>query len=147
MRKNSSKLRTGGYQVGKGRPPLTTRWKRGQSGNPSGRPKGSRNVSTIVNDVIGQKFAVTENGRKRRIPALEVVLCRLRNDAMQGDPRALKLVLSLVDRYAEAPDAAASIEGLLAEDQIILERYLKKPSEPATDPAEESDDGEPDDDI
>jgi hypothetical protein len=41
MRKNSSKRRPRHYQVGKGRPPLATRWKRGQSGNLSGRPKGT----------------------------------------------------------------------------------------------------------
>jgi hypothetical protein len=136
MRKNSTKQRSRQYEVGKGRPPRTTRWKRGQSGNPSGRPKGSRNVSAVLLDVIRQKITVTENGKTRRIPALEVMLRRLANDAMRNDPRALKLVLSLVDRYADAPEAATRIEDILAEDQKILAQYLEKPSEPVTDPAE-----------
>lgn len=136
MRKNSAKQRSRHYEVGKGRPPRATRWKRGQSGNPSGRPKGSRNVSAVLLDVIRQKVAVTENGKTRRIPALEVMLRRLANDAMRNDPRALKLVLSLVDRYADEPEAATRIEDILAEDQKILAQYLEKPSGPVTDPAE-----------
>lgn len=136
MRKNSAKQRSRHYEVGKGRPPRATRWKRGQSGNPSGRPKGSRKVSAVLLDVIRQKVAVTENGKTRRIPALEVMLRRLANDAMRNDPRALKLVLSLVDRYADEPEAATRIEDILAEDQKILAQYLEKPSGPVTDPAE-----------
>jgi hypothetical protein len=136
MRKNSAKQRSRHYEVGKGHPPRATRWKRGQSGNPSGRPKGSRNVSAVLLDVIRQKVAVTENGKTRRIPALEVMLRRLANDAMRNDPRALKLLLSLVDRYADEPEAATRIEDILAEDQKILAQYLEKRSGPVTDPAE-----------
>jgi hypothetical protein len=35
-----------GERVGYGRPPLATRFRAGQSGNPRGRPKGARNLST-----------------------------------------------------------------------------------------------------
>jgi hypothetical protein len=102
MRKKAVERRSRTYEVGKGRPPQVTRFKPGQSGNPKGRPKGSRNISTVLRDVIRQKVAVTENGKTRRIPALEVMLRRLANDAMRNDPGALKLVLSLVDRYADS---------------------------------------------
>jgi Family of unknown function (DUF5681) len=126
MRKHSNERRSGNA-VGKGRPPVATRWKRGQSGNPKGRPKGSRNISAVLRDVIRQKIAVTENGRTRRIPALEVMLRRLANDAMRNDPRALKLLLTLVDRYSESPEAQVSLEEVLAEDQEILAQYLQQP--------------------
>ena len=111
-------------KVGYGRPPKTTQFRAGQSGNPKGRPKGSRSIGQVVNDVIGQRIVVTENGRKRRVPALEVIMRRLVNDAMRADPRAIKVLLSLVDRYADAGPSAVDVGAMLAEDKLILSRYL-----------------------
>jgi hypothetical protein len=87
------------YAVGYGRPPKATRFKKGESGNPKGRPKGSRPVGAILQEILEQRIAVTENGRTRRIPALEVMLRCLANDAMRNDVAALKTILTLVDRY------------------------------------------------
>ena len=96
------------YVVGFRRPPKATQFAAGKSGNPKGRPKGSRTVGAVLQDIIRQKIAVTENGKTRRIPALEVMLRRLANDAMRSDAKAMKLLLSLVDRYAESPESRAS---------------------------------------
>jgi hypothetical protein len=139
MRRRTPKQRSKSYEVGKGRPPRATRWKPWQSGNPKGRPKGSRNVSAILLEVIGQKVPVTENGTTRHISALEVMLRRLANDAMRNDPKALKLVLSLMDRYADAPEAEVSPDDLLAEDQEILAQYLGNTSPPLIGTAQRSD--------
>jgi hypothetical protein len=119
--------------VGYRKPPKSTQFKKGKSGNPKGRLRGSRGVSAVLRDVVRQKIPVTENGKTRRVPALEVMLRRLANDAVRNDPRALKLILSLVDRYAEAPEVESRIDEVLAEDQEILARYLGKPSPPGTD--------------
>ena len=114
-------------EVGYRHPPRATQFKKGSSGNPRGRPKGSRNIGKVLRDVTGQKIAVTENGRTRRMPALEVMLRKLTNDAMRADPRALKAIFSLMDRYGDVgeSDTAPNIDEVLAEDQVILERYLK----------------------
>jgi hypothetical protein len=93
----------------------------------------------VLRDVIRQKIPVTENGKTRRVPALEVMLRRLANDAMRNDPRALKLILSLVDRYAEAPEIESRIEEVVAEDQEILARYLRKASAPSAENNEHRD--------
>lgn len=71
------------YPVGYGRPPRATQFAPGKSGNPRGRPKGSRTVGAILQDILRQKIAVTENGKTRRLAALEVMLRRLVNDAMR----------------------------------------------------------------
>jgi hypothetical protein len=114
-----------GYVVGYGRPPKSTQFKAGQSGNPRGRPKGARSIGAILRDVIKRRIVVTENGRTRRIPVLEVMLHRLTNDAMRNDQSAMKFLLLLMDRYAEKSESGPHLEEVLAEDQAILSRYLK----------------------
>src|SRR5271170_3024345 len=76
------------YVVGYGRPPKATQFAPGKSGNPRGRPKGSRTVGAILEDILGRKIGVTENGKTRRVPTLEVMLLRLANDAMRTDRHA-----------------------------------------------------------
>jgi hypothetical protein len=126
------------YVVGYGRPPKATQFAAGKSGNPKGRPKGSRTVGAILQDILSQKIAVTENGRTRRIPTLEVMFRRLVNDAMRRDAAALKLLLPLIDRYAASPETELRLGELLAEDQAILSQYLSRPAAPVSDWAKES---------
>ena len=106
----------------------------GRSGNPKGRPRGARTVGAILQDVIRQKVTVTEGGKTRRVPAIEGMLRRLVNDALRGDAGAVKLLLSLVDRYGDSPEAAIKLADMLAEDQEILAQYLQRPDaqEPAS---------------
>jgi hypothetical protein len=128
------RLRTRDYTVGYGRPPKATQFKKGQSGNPKGRSKGSRSIGATLQAIIGQKIAVTEHGTTRRIPALEVMLRRLTNDAMRGDVGALKLLLSLIERYAQSPQTEHRIADLLTEDLKILARYQQSPGSLVVDP-------------
>ena len=131
-RKNSASSKN---DVGYRRPPKATRFKKGRSGNPGGRPRGSRNIGRVLLDVTRQKVSVTENGKTRQMPALEVAIRRLTNEAIQKDQSALKLLFSLMERYADLSEAivAPDIDEVLAEDQEILERYLKRLSPPAAD--------------
>jgi hypothetical protein len=114
--------------VGYGRPPKATQFKKGQSGNPRGRPKGSRPVGAVLQEILGQRISVTENGKTRRLSALEVMLRRLANDAMRSEPVALKLMLSLFDRYGESPETGIHLDEVLAEDKAILANFLNQPA-------------------
>jgi hypothetical protein len=126
------------YDVGYGRPPKGTQFGPGKSGNPKGRPKGSRSVGAILQDILRPKIAVTENGKTRRIPTLEVMFRRLVNDAVRRDPTALKLLLPLIDRYAASPETELQLGELLAEDQAILSQYLPEAAGPVSASAEDS---------
>lgn len=83
------------YDVGYGKPPAHTRFKKGQSGNPQGRPKGKLNLVTVLNRALNEKVTVVENGKRRSITKLEAAFKQLVNKAVQGDPRAIQQVLSL----------------------------------------------------
>ena len=139
--------RSADYVVGYQRPPKATQFKPGESGNRKGRKKGSRPVGSVLQDIIQQKVPVTENGKTRRIAALEVIIRRLANDAMRSDPRAIKLLLSLVDRYSESSETKVKLGEILAEDATILAEYLRDSADFTTDPISKSDNGDDDDDA
>ena len=111
-------------RVGYRRPPRPGRFQPGQSGNPRGRLKSVKSLSDIVRKIVGQKGTVSENGRTRRIPRLEAILLRAAGEASRGDPRALRLLLQLTERYGESVQTGADSEVTEAEDLAILRRYL-----------------------
>jgi uncharacterized protein DUF5681 len=112
------------YAIGYGRPPKSTRFKPGVSGNRKGRPKGSRPVGALLQQIIQQKIAVTENGKTRRLPVMEIMLRRLANDAMRGEPRSIKFLLSLLEHYGDSSQTTLQLSEMLAEDAEILAEYL-----------------------
>jgi hypothetical protein len=118
-------------RVGYRRPPRHSRFQSGQSGNPRGRPKGVKSLPDIVRKIVGQKVTVTENGRTRRMPRLEAILLRAAGEASRGDPRALRLLLQLTERYGESVQTPPDREVTGAEDLAILRRYLPDFDDPS----------------
>ncbi len=80
------------------RPPTATQFKPGQSGNPSGRPKGSRNLTTVLRHELAKRVKITEDGRTRQPTKLELVVQRLTHDSIKGQPRSLELLLKVRPR-------------------------------------------------
>jgi hypothetical protein len=78
------------YSVGYGRPPKETRFSKGRSGNPSGRPKGKKNLVTSFMEVSREPILVTEGGRSRKIAKGEAILRQLINRALSGDTKAVR---------------------------------------------------------
>ena len=99
------------FEVGYARPPKATQFKAGKSGNARGRPKGARGIAAILSQLLRQKIVVTENGRKRRVRRVEVIMHRLVNDALLGDPRALKFLFPLIERYRRIARGRAALGG------------------------------------
>lgn len=119
-------------RVGYRRPPRHSRFQPGRSGNPRGRPPGVKSLPDIVRKIAGQKVTVTENGRARRIPRLEAILLRAAGEASRGDPRALRLLLQLTERYGgESVQTGADREVTGAEDLAILRRYVPDFDDPS----------------
>jgi Family of unknown function (DUF5681) len=75
------------YSVGYGRPPVHSQFKPDRSGNPEGRPKGSRNLMTELQRVYTAKV-IKIGGKKRRVSRLEALLLSQWERGVKGDERA-----------------------------------------------------------
>ncbi len=82
------------YAVGYGRPPKAAQFKPGRSGNPKGRPKGSRNVLSELHDLFLGKVAVNDGGRRRHVTRLTAVLLTQWHRAVKGDERATQALVT-----------------------------------------------------
>ena len=113
------------HDVGYGKPPTHSQFRKGRSGNPKGRPKGSSNFSTDLKETLEEPIRVTEHGKSRTVSTQLATLKRLRGKALSGDARALDRLIELARLYndEETPEAAA---GLDATDAGILEAHDEK---------------------
>jgi uncharacterized protein DUF5681 len=112
----------GDYEVGYGKPPRDTRFKRGQSGNPRGRPPGAKNLSTLLNEALNELVVVTENGGRKRISKRQAAFKQLVNDAAKGNWRALKLLVDIlqdIERRTEPQTEESSFS--LADEKVIAQ--------------------------
>ncbi|OUS36931.1 hypothetical protein A9Q94_07590 [Rhodobacterales bacterium 56_14_T64] len=113
------------FEVGYGKPPKNTRFKKGVSGNPNGRRKGTKNVGSMVRETFMRKITITENGKKKRVPVLEALLRQLVNGALKGEVRHMDRVLKLLPVLQESLEqekavAASGIGGDSGTDMAIL---------------------------
>jgi hypothetical protein len=83
--------------VGYGRPPVNRQFKPGQSGNPRGRPKGSKNAATVVAEALSRPVKVRENGKIRTLTKWQAIIEITVNKAVAGDPKAFAMLLHLKD--------------------------------------------------
>ena len=87
----------GDYEVGYGKPPLHTRFKKGHSGNPNGRPQGSKSFPTLLNKALQKSVVLRKNGRT--MTKMEVIVEQLTNRGASGDFRAMKLLFVDLAQY------------------------------------------------
>ena len=83
------------YEVGFGKPPVATRFQKGKSGNPSGRPRGRRDLAATLLAVLNEPVIVTEQGRRKRMTKLEATFKQLVNRSVGGDLAAARILVQL----------------------------------------------------
>ncbi len=116
----------GEYQVGYKRPPPEHRFKPGQSGNPKGRRKGSRNLTTLINEVLNRPLSVNDGGTQRNVSALMAMLMRQASKALQGDHKAVTIFIEAARENEREQEARARERVLKEEDEAILADFLHR---------------------
>ncbi len=82
------------YPVGYGKPRRDSQFKKGRSGNPSGRPRGSRNWDTLIYGALEARVVVHKDGRRKTITKREAIAIQLVNKAVSGDLRSVRELLA-----------------------------------------------------
>jgi hypothetical protein len=113
------------YEVGYCRPPLRTRFKPGQSGNPKGRTKQSQNLRTIVKQVSNEQIQIREGDRTRRMSRMEALVRSTFTRAFK-DPKALSPLIMLLRQcgYGGDHDEPAGDVLLGPEYEAIVKDFL-----------------------
>lgn len=86
-------------KVGYGNPPKHMQFKKGQSGNPKGRPKGSKSLKSVLGDELAREITLTEQGQTSKVTKMEALAKRLVSDALSGNPRALSELMRQVNLH------------------------------------------------
>ena len=129
MRKKVRKPRAR-YAVGYGRPPTSSQFQPGQSGNPKGRPKGTRIASSMARDVLERNVKVKRAWRKMTVR--KAAYLRLAERAVAGDAKALDYLLALESEEHSPGSDQAETERSAAKDLAILQDFFdrRRPSLP-----------------
>lgn len=106
------------YEVGYGKPPSHSRFKAGRSGNPKGRPKGSKSIGIMAKDTIMRKVTIVEGGKPKKVNAVEAVFLRIIKGAMEGDSRTTDKLLKILP-YAQAAIEAEEAQIVPAADGTL----------------------------
>jgi Family of unknown function (DUF5681) len=120
----------GDYEVGYGKPPLHTRFKRGRSGNPHGRPRGERNLSSLLNQALNEPVVVTENSGLKRISKRQAAFKQLVNEAAKGNWRALKLLVDILQDIERRTEPQTEERSFGLADEKVIEQLKTRFSKP-----------------
>ena len=116
------------YEIGYCKPPRHSQFKKGQSGNPRGRPRGARGIKTDLREELSQRVRITENGRTLNLTKQQLVIKALVAKAAKGDPRAATQVFALTLEAFGIEGERAGSTRLHPEDQAILDAFLRRNS-------------------
>jgi hypothetical protein len=126
--------------VGYGHPPKAHQYKPGHSGNPKGRPKGVKNLSTDVAEELAEKIPVTEHGKSYKITKQRALIKTLVAKGLKGDMRAAAQIIGLTPLAEQSRAAALAQKTLSAPDRDILAALRSRFMEEISQSPPESDD-------
>ncbi|MEZ5813638.1 MAG: DUF5681 domain-containing protein [Alphaproteobacteria bacterium] len=117
------------YDVGYKKPPKGGQFKKGQSGNPSGRPKKKSFYETFIKELEAQ-ISVKEGGASTKITKHEALVKRLMNEALQGDHKAQQKILKFIEKSGwdkpPPPQKTANKSSLAEKDKKIMKHFIRQ---------------------
>ena len=102
------------YKVGYGRPPLETRWRKGESGNPRKKPRRQVTIVEMLDRLLLSPVNITLNGETKRVPSLEAIISQLQVKEMSGSASASRILLkyrAFASQHAEKEFQLIFVDG------------------------------------
>lgn len=124
MAKKSSTPPEGDYEVGYRRPPKQHQFKKGASGNPSGRRKGVLNSKTVLSEIFSKPVMTIEAGQQVEVNAIHALFLKLMSDALKGNMKAGIYLANLFVQVFGGGDEHVS--DFADEDAAILAHFLRE---------------------
>jgi hypothetical protein len=107
------------------KPPEHTRFKKGQSGNPRGRP--AKNLPALLAAALNEKVTVTENGKRRQVTKREAVIAQLVNKSASAELRATKMLIDMLrDIEKRAEPAMAEKNPFSPTDKEVVQQLIAR---------------------
>jgi hypothetical protein len=131
------------YEIGYGRPPISSQFKFGNRCNPRGRPKHKKTVGELIEEAMNEKVRIVVDGKPKTMTKQQVIIHRLVNTAARGDSKAIHTLFSLKARFQDSAATTINPADLDAADRSIIEDYFAKAST-APDPASPTAENNPD---
>lgn len=120
-------------EVGYGKPPKATRFKKGQSGNPKGRPAGAKGVKASLKLELDSKITVREGGRDKKITKAEAIAKTMIASGLKGNTKSQSELLKLDDELygggsARADESSTPLSPQEIDLEILRDYFVTPPT-------------------
>ena len=132
------------FSIGYKKPPRSTQFQPGQSGNPAGRPKGIKNLATDLKEELEEKITITENGTLLEITKQRAMFKTLMAKALKGDSRASSVLIGLAISMEQADSSQHTVHVFPEEDLAIIENLKARLKDTSDQPLSEENNDETD---
>jgi hypothetical protein len=114
------------YAIGYGRPPTSSQFQPGQSGNPKGRPTGARNASSMARTALERMVSIQVKGTWRKMTVRKAAYLRLAERAVAGDAKAFDYLLSLESEEHPPGSDQPESERSAVKDLAMLQDFFDR---------------------
>ncbi|KQU54825.1 hypothetical protein ASG72_04235 [Bosea sp. Leaf344] len=121
--------------VGYKSPPKHSRFKKGQSGNPSGKRKGKGSCQLhfdpfdVLAKVLAEPIQVTKNGKSKNVSLFEAFVRKTSEAALKGDSAARKDIIKLIGQLPKS-DVIGEDDTLAESEEMVIELRKTRPFKP-----------------